>query len=384
MTLLGLLGEIIRLAIRALGRELRGKPSKERVAFATQAALSVGLSVALAYSLDLADTWWAAISAFAVMQMDIAAALRRGVLRLSGTALGAAIGCILGPAIGDVPWLFVPVLGVIGAVSVYRAIGSDAGYAWILGGITAVMVIFEGHLLPSLSSTAAFAGLRLAEVAVGTFSCMLVSGLCHLGTRHHRAPVGSAPESAAPSAGLIPPSPSVSSPAARALLAWEGGLAISVLAAFAYGLDLAGFAQAMVTVIAVLILPANLLADRTPRPVFERMTHRFIGCLLAGVLGLALLPLTQGHALACMPVLLLGVWVGCHVQTGQEGSSYIGRQFTIAFIMVFVQDHHWSADPVPAMIRLSGILAGILVLGAVMLMIRKLIPAAQGRTASSP
>ena len=64
--------------------------------------------------------------------------------------------------------------------------------------------------------------------------------------------------------------------------------------------------------------------------------------------------------------------VGCHVQTGREGATYIGRQFTIAFIMVFVQDHGWSADPGPALTRLSGILAGIVVLAAVMLTTRRL------------
>jgi len=69
----------------------------------------------------------------------------------------------------------------------------------------------------------------------------------------------------------------------------------------------------------------------------------------------------------CLLALSFGVWVGCHVQTGQEGASYVGRQFTIAFIMVFVRDHQWSADPVPALMRLSGILAGIVVITAVVL-----------------
>jgi hypothetical protein len=68
-----------------------------------------------------------------------------------------------------------------------------------------------------------------------------------------------------------------------------------------------------------------------------------------------------------MLALSIGVWIGCHVQTGTQGASYVGRQFTIAFIMVFVQDHHWSADPVPALMRLSGILAGIMVLAGVIL-----------------
>jgi hypothetical protein len=69
----------------------------------------------------------------------------------------------------------------------------------------------------------------------------------------------------------------------------------------------------------------------------------------------------------CILALSIGVWIGCHVQTGREGASYVGRQFTIALIMVFVQDHHRSADPVPALMRLSGILTGIVVLAGVIL-----------------
>jgi uncharacterized membrane protein YccC len=147
----------------------------------------------------------------------------------------------------------------------------------------------------------------------------------------------------------------------------QGALAIAILAALTYVLHLPGFAQAMVTAIAVLILPASLAAGGTQQPVIEKMVQRVAGCLLAGALGVALLPLMQGQAILCMLALSIGVWIGCHVQTGREGASYVGRQFTIAFIMVFVQDHHWSADPVPALMRLSGILTGIVVLAGVIL-----------------
>ena len=108
------------------------------------------------------------------------------------------------------------------------------------------------------------------------------------------------------------------------------------------------------------------------QPVIEKMVHRVAGCLLAGALGVALLPLMRGQAILCMLALSVGVWTGCHVQTGREGASYVGRQFTIAFIMVFVQDHHWSADPIPALMRLSGILTGIVVLAAVILVTSRL------------
>jgi hypothetical protein len=81
-------------------------------------------------------------------------------------------------------------------------------------------------------------------------------------------------------------------------------------------------------------------------------------------------------------VLAVGIWAGCHVQTGKQGASYVGRQFTIAFIMVFVQDHAWSANPHPAMLRLEGIFAGIAILTCVMLIAARLsfLPAAEEAT----
>lgn len=52
--------------------------------------------------------------------------------------------------------------------------------------------------------------------------------------------------------------------------------------------------------------------------------------------------------------------------------AWFAGQFTIAFIMVFVQDHHWANDPMSALLRLSGILSGIVVLAAMMLATRRL------------
>ncbi|MBV8629062.1 MAG: FUSC family protein [Paraburkholderia sp.] len=371
MAHVGNVGQISRAAISSLRRELAAwKPSMERATFGAQAMLSVALSVALAHALNLSDTWWAAISGFAVMQTSFAGSVQRAAHRIMGTLIGAAFGTMAGPWIGDRPWLFIPVLGAIGGVAVYYANGTRATYAWVLGGATALMVTYEAHMLVSLRSTASFAGLRVAEVAVGTLCCLLVASAFHFGPAWYRkirpsamSATGGASE--APSTSVPPLAES--SRSTRLLLGVQGALAIAILAALTYVLHLPGLAQAMVTAIAVLILPAGLSAEQTRQPVVEKMVHRVAGCLLAGALGVALLPLMQGQAVLCMLALAIGVWTGCHVQTGREGASYVGRQFTIAFIMVFVQDHHWSADPVPALMRLAGILTGIVVLAAVML-----------------
>jgi hypothetical protein len=153
--------------------------------------------------------------------------------------------------------------------------------------------------------------MRLDEVAVGTISCVAVSGAFDLG------------------------------------LPWYAG-------------------KGTLTAVPSVPSAATQLLQVALRPI-----GTVLGVQGALAMGLALLPLTRGAAIACMLALSLGVWVGCHVQTGLKGATYIGRQFTIAFIMVFVQDHGWSTDPGPALTRLSGILAGIVVLAVVMLITRR-------------
>jgi uncharacterized membrane protein YccC len=379
----------------ALARELAAwRASPERVAFGAQAVLSVGLSVLVARALHVPYAWWVAISGFAVMQGSLAASAQRGLQRVLGTVLGAVLGALVGPWVGGLPWLFVPVLGVIGGVTVYCALGSDAMYAWILGGVTAVMVAFEAHMLVLVQASAKFAALRVVEVIIGTCACVLIAALFQLGVAHrdkawprrgwaaawstHRDWLTRAVVSVTDNESSVtaPSGPSeapvivlepATFPAARWRVAIQCGVSIAILAALAYVLNLPSFEQAIVTTIAVVALPAASIAKDATRSVLEKIVQRIAGCLLAGAVAVVLLPLLRGEPIACMIALMLGVWVGCHVQTGRKGASYIGRQFTIAFIMVFVQDHKWAADPQPALLRLAGILAGVVVTAGVML-----------------
>ncbi|HWT36829.1 MAG TPA: FUSC family protein [Paraburkholderia sp.] len=366
--------QIGRDALVALGRELAAwKPTPERALYGIEAVISVVLSVALAHLLHLPNTWWAAISGFAVMQTRFSASVQRALHRVLGTIVGGALGALVGPIIGDRPWLFVPALGAISAVCVYRANGSSASYAWVLGGITWVMVTYQAHELLTFGPTASFAMLRVAEVCVGTFACLAVSGAFHVGMQWYgrRHPASKVAAAAAASANAAPPTFETLRHA-RMVLAVQAGIAVAILAALTYALKLPGFEQALVTTIAVLILPPTSIVVRSQRPVADKMVQRMVGCLIAGAVGVALLPLMQGQIVPCLLALAAGVWAGCHVQTGKQGASYIGVQFTVAFIMVFVQDHAWSADPHPAIMRLAGILTGIAILTCVMLLAARL------------
>ncbi len=253
MKAIGTLAQICRTMTSALGRELAAwKPSGDRARFGTEAMLSVALSVALAHALHLSNTWWAAISGFAVMQTSFSGSVQRAIHRILGTVTGAALGAIIGPLIGDRPWLFVPAMALIGGVAVYRANGSSASYAWVLGGITALMVTYEAHGLVSAGSIASFAALRVAEVAVGTLACVVVAGAFHIGSTWYRkrrpASVPDVPVAGAE--GASAPTPASSSPfealrPMRALLGMQAALAVAILAALTYVLHLPGFAQSV-------------------------------------------------------------------------------------------------------------------------------------------
>ena len=235
-----------------------------------------------------------------------------------GTAIGTALGTVVGPSIGDHPWLFVPALGV-GGVTVYRANASKAAYAWILGGVTALMVTYEAHSLASIRATASFAALRITEVAVGTLACLLVASVFHFGPKWYRKNRAPLHASNARAAVLTPPLESVRP--SRMLLGLQAALSSPILGSLAYVMHQPGFAQAMVTAIAVLIVPPGLAADSTRQQVMEKIVQRVAGCLLAGMLGVALLPLMQGQAMLFMLALPIGGWTG---------SSSVGRPVTRA------------------------------------------------------
>jgi len=378
-----LLTQLARDAVSALGREIAAwKPATARALFAVEAVISVVLSVALAHLLKLPYTWWAAISGFAVMQTRFSASIERALHRVLGTIIGALVGTLIGPLIGDRPYLFVPVISAICGFCVYRANGSSRSYAWVLGGITSIMVTFEAHALLRFGPTASFAMLRVAEVCVGTFACVFVAGLFHFGFQwYQRRHPASAVVAAAAEAAATPPAFEALRHA-RAVLGVQAGIAVAIITMLTYALNLPGFAQALVTTVAVVILPPSSVVVRSQKPVAEKMVQRAIGCLIAGAIGVAMLPLLDGRMMPCLAVLAAGVWAGCHVQTGKQGASYVGRQFTIAFIMVFVQDHAWSADPHPAIMRLEGILAGIATLTCVMLIAARFsfLPASEEAT----
>lgn len=318
--------------------------------------LSVALAVAAAHALHLNDAWWAAISAFTVMQADFRASAWRGLHRIVGTACGAILGVALGPAVSGEPVFFVLLMSLAAAAGLYAALRFRYSYAWVLALVTFSMVACEAF--SARAGLEAFAVARAANVGVGTLACVFVAGL---------AAWRSGP--ATPASAAAPHTPPT--PRDAAWHALQGALAVAVLATLGALHDLQAFAQATVTTMAVLIVPFAPGARNATASVVQRMVQRLAGCGVAGALAFALLPLLDGRPLWCQLALALGVWGGAWFQQHTLRYGYAATQFSVAFLLVFVQDEGWTLDAGPTFHRLVGVFAGIAALSLVLLLFRQ-------------
>ncbi|KGI77951.1 FUSC family protein [Oleiagrimonas soli] len=333
-----------------------------RALLAAQTVASVLLAVSLADLFRLTDRWWVAISAYVVMRADWSTSWRRGVQRMAGT-IGGAVACLLlaygtrGSTTG-----FVLLLALIAGVGVYMALGSTRSYGWLLATITACLILAEANTQHALWHIAL---LRVADVAVGTTACILIAGLVHLLRPHWHLPLLDAERDE--------PSPAdPHTPQARRRRAWQAlpaACSVGILATAHALYPMPAFPQMLVTVVVLPMIPLRTLLQRDfgEAAVGLRMANRLLGCLLAALLALALLPWAGGHPVLFLPALAVGVWLASHIHSGHEDTRYIGLQFGIAFLMVFVQDHAWTGELRPALMRLAGILGGVLMLAVLRL-----------------
>lgn len=318
---------------------------------AAGAVCAVSLAVAAAHALNLSDTWWAAITAFVVPDASLRGSLTRGVLRILGTLCGAALGVLLGTAFQLDGALFVVLIGVATWAGLYLAHTQRFSYAWLLFIITFVMVLCEAWT--ARGELVHFALERCANVAVGIVASLVVEGAFALALRRPHAPAKAGAASAA-------------TRRAAALHALQGAIAVALFALLLTWHQLQPLAQAMVTALAVLIVPLGVDAQEAHPHVRQRMVLRLGGCAVAVLLALALLPLLEGRAIACQLALALGVAAGGWVQHRVPAWRYAAIQFSVAFIMVFVQDRGWTVHPEAALARLAGIVVGVVLMLVVM------------------
>jgi uncharacterized membrane protein YgaE (UPF0421/DUF939 family) len=351
-----------------------------RALLCAETVSSVVLAVLLADLFNLKDRWWVAISAYAVVRGSLKVSLWRCIDRIAGTMVGAALAAVCISLLPRSELLFALLLALFAGLGLYRAIGSERSYAWILGTITGLLVLSEAHQLEGLSIYE-LALRRVCDVAVGISASMIVIATAHLAMhlRDRLFPPDEEEESSSSVPAKVTVSPALNRHnwkmrKLRGMQAMQGAITIGVLGLFAYYHELPSFPQILISVAAVLLVPLPALLRKKGEDdlVSLRMANRALGCLFAALLAMILLPFIGNTPWLCIATLAAGVWIAAHVQAGSANTSYLGTQFGIGFIMTFVQDQRWSTDASAPALRLLGILIGLSALTLVMFMMTRI------------
>lgn len=343
-------------ALRDFGRELGelgSDPQRSRQGIV--AAIAVVLALIVALALEVEAPWWAAISAFMSMMATGAASMRRGLMRLGGTIAGAAVGFVMAR------WLLYDqvalclFMGLATMLGVIAMQVSPHGLSWLFFAITAIMALLGGLNDPMQVVPTVF--FRTFDVAIGVASTILVTNL--LQDWHADRPP--------PAAGwrhlLGAQWPAV-------LHGARAGISVVIVLVVWIGLDLPQVAEMAISVTVVMSAPAIVYGGiGTRHAVAQRSLHRFLGCLIGGLVALGVLALGVELLVWWLALIAAGVWVAMHVQLGPHGVGYVGTQAGFVYVVTLVQGATPPTSIMPGIDRFAGIAGGLAILLLVSLLL---------------
>lgn len=300
-------------------------------------------AVLAALALNLDEPWWAGISAVSILQAGRRASFARATERILGTVIGAAIGFALAPLV-SAHLVFALICAMVAGVTIYVQERVTYSYAVLLGGVTALLVLFG--TLESPDQALYLAVYRATEVMVGIVVGSAVSYVLH--------PVSENSSASVPKAGVFAFSID------RELLgvAVSGGIAMAVIPYVWTALALPGFGQTPITAFVVL---TALRSD----PGLKALS-RLVGCCLGGIYGLLAIGLVGDAFVPWTISLLFGLYAACFLQHGGGDASYAGQQAAVVILTACVTGPAASPDVWPAIDRFVGIVGGIAIVSLVM------------------
>jgi uncharacterized membrane protein YccC len=285
---------------------------------ALEAALSVTLAVLVVLAMHSDNPWWAGLTAFMVTRASPAVTLSRGLMRIVGSIVGAAIGVIILRLFVYQPLPFCLCLFLVAFVGCFGFAISRFSYAWLMGSVTANLVMLIAFTQPQIAFTIAVD--RAADVVIGTVASLLVCGL--MPAADDIGPV-------APPGQLGPP------PLAFWRRRWEAefhrwlsgnrlliihacriALTVMLLPALASWLSPVSPVTIGLTSVMVMAVPTKVIVEADMRVIVQRSAHRVIGCLLGALIGLACLAVVGSDFVLWVLLLAIGVWLCSQIQTG--------------------------------------------------------------------
>jgi uncharacterized membrane protein YccC len=317
-----------------------------------ECVLSVLLAIVLGHLVGAINISWAAFSGYMVMRGHVSESFRRGVLRILGTILGAALAVAIYPFVAENPFTLSATLALIGWCSLYGALTHRHAYGFLFIGLTFSMVVlgYPQNWIDLLG----FARSRILEVLAGTTACVLVSMASTL-TLRQRWPAD------------LRPSPAIAGwHADAARHAAQGALAMAVLPVVHVLWRLPELGQAAVAIMAVMLVPVSRIGGSGLLPVSRRMMLRVAGCAFGAALAAVILLIARGSADILIAGALFGVMLGRHIENSTSPIAYGGTQFTLAMLIALVPDSYVAPDPEAGIARLAGTVLGIALLEPVL------------------
>jgi len=363
---------VLREIPGALATELRSLEWRgPRALEAAEAAASVTLAVLAALALHSEEPWWAGISAFVVTKASPSVAVSRGIMRIAGSIVGAVAALVVLRLFVYQSLPFCLSLFALSCIGLFGFVSSRNGYAWVVGTVTASLVMLMSLDQPQGAFNTAVN--RVAEVTIGTVASLVVCALSP-------AP---ADAGAAPTAGLIDPPPLAFwrrrygvelarwVPGNRLLLlhACRGGLTVMLMPALANWLAPVSPVTMGLTVVMIMSIPTTAILEPNSPAIIQRAAHRLIGCLIGALMGLACLAFVGSDFLLWIALIPPGIWLCSQIQTGTTGVSYLGTQAMFAYLMSMVQGQGPPNSISPGFERLVGVMGGLSVLFVVTLIL---------------
>jgi uncharacterized membrane protein YccC len=361
---------VLREIPGALATELRSlELGGPRGLEAAEAAASVTLAVLAALALHSDDPWWAAISAFQVTRASPEVAVSRGVMRIAGSIGGALVALVVLRLFVYQSLPFLLCLFLLSCAGLFGFVASRYGYAWLIGAVTACLIMLMSFDQPQAAFETAVN--RVVDVMIGTAASFVVCSLMP-------APAGA---TATPVAALLDPPPLAfwrrryGSKLQRWLAgngpllmhACRGGVTVMLLPALAEWIAPITPVAMGVTAVVVMSIPTTAILQSDSRAIVQRAAHRFIGCLIGALVGLAVLAFIGSDFLLWIALIPPGIWLCSQIQTGTTGISYIGMQAMFAYLMSMVQGQGPPESIGPGFERLVGVMGGLSILFVVTL-----------------
>jgi uncharacterized membrane protein YgaE (UPF0421/DUF939 family) len=229
---------------------------------ALRAAFAGMLAIVVAMAINLDNPYWAGITAFGMLQQDVAATLSRSFDRILGTIIGAVLGYMAAATAAD-HVIFATLCVAIVSFTLYAQARAEHSYAVLLVGVTSLLVMFGS--LSTSDAALSLAVYRGLEIVVGATAASLVDLL---------TPDRGNPATSQPKPGVFSTPVDVN----QLVIAITAGLAIASVPSVWNGLDLPGLGQTPITAFVIMIA--------IPRDPSWTAATRALGCLAGGIYGL--------------------------------------------------------------------------------------------------